>query len=932
MPASAVAHGTGPVSDHHHHHGHAAEPHASLRRTRSGGAGSDSLAAAASHDSSRDASAPPPPPPPPTLLTSGAAAAKSTAAAAAVSPVVPLTPSALFAAAAAETPSTTTAGWAYSSSLPVSPATFMGRVASPAAWSTSLPSASELAATHPPSPPIALAPVSIHGAAATPPRSPTSAGIVPPPPIPSEHDSGSVPRLVDPVIPLPAFSSEALATPARRHHRTSRSPRSRSPGRPPRNPSPSARARTPAAAVGGKGKRRTGLAAAVNRRAAAAAVIRPHSHASSPGSLASSSLPSRSGSLRTSAGFLHHDDDDNSDEDPEALLEPYVYGSSLAASSLIHARVPDGFGLVRRSSSDGSLPLLAVPARFTSIPTTPIAAQAYIRARDRQRRREEERQQQQQLRPKSALASYRRGSSGGDKYAAWTGAASSYDGGESEDDGHHHHDVAAPVQQQQHRRPRLSVQARYAHHHYGATADQHPHAQSGAEAMFARIFRQPPRSQPTSRSPPPPPPHRARTSRGVAGDRHDDEALGVSDKSPDDRDSAAGSQFGDGSARGGGAYWWDPAAVMAAGPGSSSRGSSPSRVSPFLLGAGVRGNSGGSPASGIHSARYVPPGPGPGSYAVDIGSDDDDYDYDEDYAYAYGSKQQQCAAAPTERTALLHRYASSRLRRTGDSRDASTLSINYAGGSGARYDPPPPSRLIALVILLAALTGFIVLVVFLVYASTHPLVAFKVHVAATRLATDDTTGTLASIGLDLNVSGHNKNYMSDIVLRQDLPLDVVLVEWRRPAPVVGAAAVVEDDDDDEDDADDVPPASAPPAAAPAPFTCDSIPAQGRAFLGHLTLHKHKNHFTFPPGATSKWRVTADINRPSAVVPPPPGHGDGSGDAGIWDRYAASGNNSAVQYYLAVHGEYGYTQVWTVERKLPVCMVHRLPPPSAPSSS
>ncbi|KAJ3371723.1 hypothetical protein GGF31_002702 [Allomyces arbusculus] len=217
-------------------------------------------------------------------------------------------------------------------------------------------------------------------------------------------------------------------------------------------------------------------------------------------------------------------------------------------------------------------------------------------------------------------------------------------------------------------------------------------------------------------------------------------------------------------------------------------------------------------------------------------------------------------------------------------REPSSLSVFSGAG---------PMRLLILVAALVAVTAFVLLAVLVVYASTHPLVGFTITVQSVTATAHD------AFKMHLNVTGHNKNYMADVVLRQETPLRTVLVEWTGAARTLGAHP---------------------------PFTCtdlDALPIPSVA-LGTVVLHKHKNHFTFPPGRTSWWRVAADVRAPPAAQ-----------ESDVWRRYRASGSgNGSVdhQYYLVIAGEYTYTLAWTRHMVEPVCVVHVAPPPKGKNAT
>ncbi|KNE55069.1 hypothetical protein AMAG_01005 [Allomyces macrogynus ATCC 38327] len=185
-------------------------------------------------------------------------------------------------------------------------------------------------------------------------------------------------------------------------------------------------------------------------------------------------------------------------------------------------------------------------------------------------------------------------------------------------------------------------------------------------------------------------------------------------------------------------------------------------------------------------------------------------------------------------------------------REPSSLSVFSGAG---------PMRLLILVAALVAVTAFVLLAVLVVYASTHPLVGFTISVQSVTATAHD------AFKMHLNVTGHNKNFMADVVLRQETPL---------------------------------------------------------LSLGTVVLHKHKNHFTFPPGRTSWWRVAADIRAPPAVQV-----------SDVWRRYRASGSGNGPvdrQYYLVIAGEYTYTLAWTRHMVEPVCVVHVAPPPKGKNAT
>ncbi|KAJ3361522.1 hypothetical protein GGF32_007280 [Allomyces javanicus] len=233
------------------------------------------------------------------------------------------------------------------------------------------------------------------------------------------------------------------------------------------------------------------------------------------------------------------------------------------------------------------------------------------------------------------------------------------------------------------------------------------------------------------------------------------------------------------------------------------------------------------------------------------------------------------STSPTPRASTAHRTHGTLTR------EPSSLSVFSGAG---------PMRLLVLVAALVAVTAFVLLAVLVVYASTHPLVGFTITVQSVTATAHD------AFKMHLNVTGHNKNYMADVVLRHETPLRTVLVEWTGAARFSGNALP--------------------------PFGCtdlDALPVPSVA-LGPVTLHKHRNHFTFPPGRTSWWRVAADIKAPLAAQ-----------ESEVWRRYRA-GVTTDRQYYLVIAGEYTYTLAWTRHMVEPVCVVHVAPPPKGKNAT
>ncbi|KAI9216875.1 hypothetical protein BC828DRAFT_392521 [Blastocladiella britannica] len=597
-------------------------------------------------------------------------------------------------------------------------------------------------------------------------------------------------------------------------------------------------------------------------------------------------------------------------------------------SSLIHAPIPTSL-VLRRTGSSASLSanspysdvmgsssvshqqlqqtpqLLAVRSRYTTIPTTPISKAAWIKAKEQSRVAAAAVRQQQQLRRKQAQAPFRRRTRSTAHAEAAIQAVLP---------------AIAPAMLADAR-----PTARLEPDEYDPGSESNGDHDDGVSAHFARS--------------------------AAAGRRwHDDEALGSSDKSPDrppDQPSSSDNNNDKESSP------TAPAFVLPIGqdnddvptrPRSASHASSnlPSRVSPFAFHSRIPTplfqHNGISNLPGIQDTPMDP-------WTLEDDDDeltDNESDYDGvliDYgslesglqapierAAGFGAKstwrreqrrllsaQQQSLSNFTERDALLSTQTGFRQQ--------------HASSRG----PISAHRLATLLIMSTGLVGVVLLVVFLVYASTHPLANFAIRVSNVKfiwhaplpsLSTptsslavstvasraDSAPGSVISgFSLALNVTAVNKNYLADIVLRQDMPLNVVLVEW------LNATAA---------------------ATTDPPFDCDTIPAFGREWLGHLTLRKHKHQFTFPAGAGTTKKVTANI------VHPRYGGGD-NGDDGthgpqenVWDRYIDSGAASSQvpsSYYLAIHGQYDYTQV-TAERRLPVCMVQRLPSPAASALS
>ncbi|ORZ39619.1 hypothetical protein BCR44DRAFT_64499 [Catenaria anguillulae PL171] len=516
----------------------------------------------------------------------------------------------------------------------------------------------------------------------------------------------------------------------------------------------------------------------------------------------------------------------------------YLYNSSLLASSLIHSTVPHNLGLVRRASSTGHLPLLLVPSRFTSIPTTPISKEAWLASQGRlplpssdseanghssdtgsirtPHSHHSRRSSRVTHLPKSStLAGSRRGSVASTK-------------------------SLAPSSRLRHKRPRRPISPGV------SSAGPYSAEDDAAQAADSDSSSAEDRDQ-----------CGVGASRGYATFAPtwlvDDEALGVSDRSSPDN-----------------------------GVGSS-KDLSTGGPSPMVLG----------PAVATKVANRVCFN---GAFVeYDVEADSFDVESEGEFAPLLGGRQRHPL----------------RSRRPG---------------------PPPPHRLLLLVFLLAGAAVVIVLFVFLVYASTHPLASFKIRVGSTQFlwttpAASSSSSSSATVGaamrrrrspkpsvvldgfqLSLNVSGFNKNFMSDIVLRQDQLLSVVLVEWR--GPLLSSTTTNTS-------------SPSPESANQPPFNCDSIPAMSRSSLGNLSLHKHKHQFTFPPGASSRWTVAANIRHPRSEDE------DLDDKDPVWHRYRTSAQ-PAYSYYLAIHGEYAYTQAWVVEREIPVCLIHQLPP--APSKA
>ncbi|KNE56737.1 hypothetical protein AMAG_02517 [Allomyces macrogynus ATCC 38327] len=277
--------------------------------------------------------------------------------------------------------------------------------------------------------------------------------------------------------------------------------------------------------------------------------------------------------------------------------------------------------------------------------------------------------------------------------------------------------------------------------------------------------------------------------------------------------------------------------------------------------------------------------------AVDMFDDDDD---------GYGDSTWALPGAATEATPLLGGKPSSSSATMGKPSSASPTpraSARRTHGTLSRepsslsvFSGAGPMRLLILVAALVAVTAFVLLAVLVVYASTHPLVGFTITVQSVTSTAHD------AFKMHLNVTGHNKNYMADVVLRQETPLRTVLVEWTGTARISGNAHP--------------------------PFACadlNALPVPSVA-LGPVTLHKHKNHFTFPPARTAWWRVAADIKAPLAAQ-----------ESEVWRRYRA-GAATDRQYYLVIAGEYTYTLAWTRHMVEPVCVVHVAPPPKGKNAT
>ncbi|KAL7754167.1 hypothetical protein RI367_000148 [Sorochytrium milnesiophthora] len=320
-------------------------------------------------------------------------------------------------------------------------------------------------------------------------------------------------------------------------------------------------------------------------------------------------------------------------------------------------------------------------------------------------------------------------------------------------------------------------------------------------------------------------------------------------------------------------------------------------------------------------------------YDGSVNEEDDDYDYriqdDSDLEEAVDKDGKSLAEArpllPRARSADRKHYRS----RKPHSQDS--LSSQPPAG-----DFPPVYRLLVMILALIAFSGFIIVLCFVIYASTHPIQKFHMHVGDIALTSTSFGGIHSeTFSMNVSISGHNENYMSDIVIEADIPLAVWLVEISLsglnqtaalpsnspqlsilcPPSTSSSLAPLSRPDRH---------GTSPPSLIPA-LPSDLGPTNGSivispvvntTYIGGLHLARHRKKLRFAPGRTAHWQVdasTQSASQPSIHTP-------------VWSRFLVWLSDPTAtpdkQYRLVIKGQYDYNLALTLRRYIDVCVISR----------